>query len=827
MTEIYKNLSIPNKTWQETVQANLGGVDSEGGVLTSGSGQQYYYPEIYGGILYNTSFKTNDSGARLEIFPQYDPTIGMIVYDNADAEVFKIIIDGTNVGDVVMGNYTGGQGAMWDKSLGTFSIAGALTAGSIAIGTTPNWFRSDALGNIWSGQDTLANAQTNTFAVLNTGILYAKAAIIDGTSTLGGRLASTLATAINASGQFADAAFSTATNTILGSFTFGVSGALQIGTYVNGVSGDLKISPTGILGRDSAGATTFSINGTTGVAVLNGLVVGTNVGLGTAQTAGNVTTIIGNTVTTGFVNALNVNAATVSASISITTPTITGGSITIGTSNSVFIAGANGIQLGHATFGSAPFRVDMAGLLHCTGAVIDSTSTIASTLASTIETGTLANFPSDADLVGYWAFDEGTGAIAYDNSGGSKNCVLYNTPSWITGVAGKALTFASASSQYGIIPALGNQFGAGTMTICFRLKTDTSSSARQRLVTSATYMTAFFGDTGNSGSDMYFYIYNGGWSSGDLFANCILRDDAWHFYVININGATVSIYRDEVLIDTKNTGKTLLANMANALYPVCGTTPSEYVNGSFDELRIYSTILTAAQAYALYKYPSGNPAVAYSAVQIIDGTITAAKITTTSLSAIVADLGSITAGNITLDTSGYIRGGQTAYNTGNNGFWFGYDSGAWKFSMAATATERFILDSTGITISAKLNKLAGDILYQSADALKNVGPSPSTWYKLKEIQVYQPGTYRIKFSLQGGVRLTYGKIYKNGSAVGTERTEGAGVYTEFSEDISGFASGDLIQLYGQILEDGGYYGQVKEFRLYVSQYDYSVVTLNG
>lgn len=50
-----------------------------------------------------------------------------------------------------------------------------------------------------------------------------------------------------------------------------------------------------------------------GVANLNGLIVGTNVGLGTAQTAGQVTTIIGNTVTTGYVNALSITAASVAA----------------------------------------------------------------------------------------------------------------------------------------------------------------------------------------------------------------------------------------------------------------------------------------------------------------------------------------------------------------------------------------------------------------------------------------------------------------------------------------------------------------------------------
>jgi hypothetical protein len=43
------------------------------------------------------------------------------------------------------------------------------------------------------------------------------------------------------------------------------------------------------------------------------LIVGTNVGLGTAQDSSGVTTIIGNTVTTGFVNALSITAGSVAA----------------------------------------------------------------------------------------------------------------------------------------------------------------------------------------------------------------------------------------------------------------------------------------------------------------------------------------------------------------------------------------------------------------------------------------------------------------------------------------------------------------------------------
>jgi len=56
------------------------------------------------------------------------------------------------------------------------------------------------------------------------------------------------------------------------------------------------------------------------------LIVGTNVGLGTAQDTAGVTTIVGNVVTTGFVNALSVVAGSVSAN-NVTAGTITGSTV--------------------------------------------------------------------------------------------------------------------------------------------------------------------------------------------------------------------------------------------------------------------------------------------------------------------------------------------------------------------------------------------------------------------------------------------------------------------------------------------------------------------
>ena len=225
--------------------------------------------------------------------------------------------------------------------------------------------------------------------------------------------------------------FDTETRMILGSFNFAQYGAIQIGRYVSGVSGDIKISPNGIIGRNSAGATTFSLNGLTGVLAISGyiqvggagadvnagsttiapgkilisgsttlanwasggdatlidggkiytgsitadkitagqLVVGTNVGLGTAQTAGNVTTIIGNTVTTGYVNALGITANYVVANIAISSPSITGGDIYIGDSNNkVFMMASSGIGV-LGFWGGGGLRGLLRGTTSATGGV--------------------------------------------------------------------------------------------------------------------------------------------------------------------------------------------------------------------------------------------------------------------------------------------------------------------------------------------------------------------------------------------------------------------------------------------------------------------------
>ena len=67
-------------------------------------------------------------------------------------------------------------------------------------------------------------------------------------------------------------ALNTKSKKILQEFQFTPSGAIQVGNYKKGVTGDLRISPNGITARDIAGLTTFAIDGTTGDAVFKGTI---------------------------------------------------------------------------------------------------------------------------------------------------------------------------------------------------------------------------------------------------------------------------------------------------------------------------------------------------------------------------------------------------------------------------------------------------------------------------------------------------------------------------------------------------------------------------
>ncbi len=133
---------------------------------------------------------------------------------------------------------------------------------------------------------------------------------------------------------------------------------------------------------------------------------------------------------------------------------------------------------------------------------------------------------------------------------------------------------------------------------------------------------------------------------------------------------------------------------------------------------------------------------------------------------------------------------RPAANTKPNGsIWYSTDTK--DVDQVQSGSWVTIIDYSAIGYIA----IIGDLLETSADTARS--SVDDTYTKYKEIKIARPGVYRIKFDIktsQAGT-LAYGKIYKNGVAVGTEQTDTTGGYVTKSEDISGWSAGDLCQLY--------------------------------
>jgi len=249
------------------------------------------------------------------------------------------------------------------------AIRGAkIKGGSIEIGSEDKIFKVDSNG-IYLGSSKFTSAPFKVDMQGN---------VIANSITISGRSGKTLADAINVDGnlikEVINEKLNTSTRKILKDFSLegtNYAGALKAGTItwststgeVTGGTG-FVINDRGILG---------ALNGVTKVAIKND---------GTAYFAGQL-----------------------ASGISISSPVITGGSIAIGSGNAIFKADSNGIYLGSAIFGSAPFRVDMSGNLVATNATITGAlttgagSNISGTYISNINAGTITVGTLPADRI--------------------------------------------------------------------------------------------------------------------------------------------------------------------------------------------------------------------------------------------------------------------------------------------------------------------------------------------------------------------------------------------------------------------------------------------
>jgi hypothetical protein len=83
--------------------------------------------------------------------------------------------------------------------------------------------------------------------------------------------------------------------------------------------------------------------------------------------------------------------------------------------------------------------------------------------------------------------------------------------------------------------------------------------------------------------------------------------------------------------------------------------------------------------------------------------------------------------------------------------------------------------------------------------------------------MFGSGSLYISFELKADAYTAYGRVYRNGVAVGTEQSTTSGTYVVKGETISGWANGDKIQLYIHHL-NGDNTAFAENFRIYGSNF---------
>jgi hypothetical protein len=159
-----------------------------------------------------------------------------------------------------------------------------------------------------------------------------------------------------------------------------------------------------------------------------------------------------------------------------------------------------------------------------------------------------------------------------------------------------------------------------------------------------------------------------------------------------------------------------------------------------------------------------------------------------------------------------------------------------KMAASALSTDGTMADNSDAevpsqkavkTYAATFTTIVSENLRNSDDAqvtiVAGAGTFPVSYSKVKEILLNEalPAT-TVKFDLTGTNYAMYAKIYVNGSAVGTERLIYSGS-TTYSENLTGLASGALIQIYWRS-DYNMCGGNIKNLRLY---YDHVVTAIGG
>jgi hypothetical protein len=232
---------------------------------------------------------------------------------------------------------------------------------------------------------------------------------------------------------------------------------------------------------------------------------------------------------------------------------------------------------------------------------------------------------ADPSAVGRWALDETSGVVAIDTSGQANDGALINGPTHVGGKTGNALHFNGVDQEVIVPDASVHSTHAGPsgqMTL--------SAWVRMSALPSAGTRTTIVGKGENNDWEYALFVYSTGVvafavTQPDITAYAeaaggAITPGVWHHVAGTVRkGVAVKLWLDGIPLDNRlNFGGDSFDLNAPLRFGRSGTDthPAEFLNGDVDDVRIFSTELTAAQIQNLATL---GGAVRDTAGNIIDG----------------------------------------------------------------------------------------------------------------------------------------------------------------------------------------------------------------
>jgi len=195
--------------------------------------------------------------------------------------------------------------------------------------------------------------------------------------------------------------------------------------------------------------------------------------------------------------------------------------------------------------------------------------------------GLVVTSPLKAELIGWWTFDEGSGDIAFDQSGFGNDGTLNGNPTWVEGFYGGGLEL---NNSYVAIDGIADDLTENNFTVMAWIKTTMTGDGN-----------VIGANTTGSSHDFILGVDN-----GELLVEAdsintyppIINDGEWHHIAYTRDGTTAFAYTDGELVGEETPSGDPAGQARWSIGMEWDSSPSDFFNGTVDDVKFFNHPLT-------------------------------------------------------------------------------------------------------------------------------------------------------------------------------------------------------------------------------------------